>query len=88
MLKDSAPPAGHDDSRRWFLGFCLRVHLSALLLDDPYGKKKKSEKELSSSAGDVRVCVWCSYLTSLKLNRRGARLNELIQANTTRCRRP
>ena len=29
------------DVRRWFLGFCLRVHLLALLLDEPYGGEKK-----------------------------------------------
>jgi len=57
MLKDSAPPAGHDDSRRWFLGFCLRVHLSALLLDDPYGKKKKREgaQQLSRRCSRLRL---------------------------------
>ena len=26
--------------RQAFLGFCLRVHLSALLLDSPYGGEK------------------------------------------------
>jgi len=28
------------DVRRWFLKFCLRVHLLALLLDGPYGGVK------------------------------------------------
>jgi len=31
------------DGRRWFLGFCLRVHLLALLLDGPYGEGEEAK---------------------------------------------
>jgi len=34
------------DVRRWFLGFNLRVHLLALLLDGPYGGEKSQSQDL------------------------------------------
>jgi len=34
------------DVKRQFLGFCLRVHLMALLLDGPYGGEKSARVHL------------------------------------------